>query len=298
MSGRPSEGRRLRHLLAQPEIIVAPGAINALSARLIERAGFNAVYMTGAGTALALGMPDVGLVTMSEMLATAASITSAVGIPVIADADTGYGNAINVRRTVQEFERTGVAAVHLEDQVSPKKCGHLRGKRLIAKDEMVQKIRAACDARIDPDFVIIARCDALLVSGLEDAVDRGRAYARAGADVLFVESPRSVEEIQELAGSFDIPLLFNMGSSGRTPFLSAAEVQAFGYKMMLIPTFVTLAAIRAMEEVLAEIRRTGSVVSVRSRCATFEEYMELGGIKEIQELEARYGTPEELLTAI
>src|SRR5436305_9814965 len=189
---------RLRELLAGPDLIVAPGAYDALSARLIAQAGFSAIYMTGFGTAASvLEQPDVGLLTMSEMVSRAAAIAAVVGDrPVIADADTGYGNPINVRRTIREYERAGVAAIHIEDQVWPKKCGHMEGKQVIPKDEMVQKIRAAVDARQDPNFVIIARTDANAVHGLADALERGHAYREAGADVIFIEAPRSLEELR------------------------------------------------------------------------------------------------------
>src|SRR5438105_10796446 len=195
---------RLRELLAGPDMLVVPGAYDALSARLIAQAGFPAVYMTGFGTAASvLGQPDVGLLTMSEMVSRAAALAAVVGDrPLIADADTGYGNPINVRRTVREYERAGVAAIHIEDQVWPKKCGHMEGKQVIPVDEMVQKIRAAVDARQDPDFVIISRTDANAVYGLEDALRRGRAYREAGADVIFIEAPRSIEEVARSARAF------------------------------------------------------------------------------------------------
>src|ERR1700719_1626339 len=188
---------RLRDLLAGPDLIVAPGAYDALSARLIAQAGFPAVYMTGFGTAASvLGQPDVGLLTMSEMVGRASALASVIGdIPLIADADTGYGNPINVRRTIREYERAGVAGLHIEDQVWPKKCGHMEGKQVIPMDEMVQKVRAAVDARQDPDFVIIARTDANAVYGLDDAMRRGRAYREAGADIVFIEATRSITEL-------------------------------------------------------------------------------------------------------
>src|SRR5579871_1861342 len=229
---------RLRVLLAQPDLLVAPGAYDALSARLIAQAGFPAVYMTGFGTAASvLGQPDVGLLTMSEMVARAAALAAVVGgLPLIADADTGYGNPINVRRTVREYERAGVAAIHIEDQVWPKKCGHMEGKQVIPSDEMVQKIRAAVDARQDPDFVIIARTDANAVYGLEDALQRGRAYRDAGADVIFIEAPRSLEELQAIARTFEgVPLLYNWAESGKTPLLPLGDIHALGFKLVIFP---------------------------------------------------------------
>ncbi len=289
----------LRRLLQGPEVIVAPGAADPMTARLVERAGFPAVYMTGSGTSLArYGFPDVGLVTLTEMVENARTIARAVNVPVIADADTGYGNVLNVRRTVREYEAASVAAIHLEDQVFPKKCGHLAGKRVIPKAEMVQKVRAACEAREDPDFVIIARCDALAVAGLDEALDRGRAYAAAGADVVFIESPQTMEEIAAIGRAFDVPLLYNMSTSGKTPALSAEELGRLGYRIMILPNFTTLAAIKGIRDVLAEIKRTGSVATLGARCASFREFMDLAGLPEIQEAEIRYGLPEDARTSV
>jgi 2-methylisocitrate lyase-like PEP mutase family enzyme len=278
---------------------MAPGAFDPMAARLVQQAGFEAVYMTGGGTALSrIGMPDVGLITMTEMVQNAAAIAEAVSIPVIADADTGYGNPLNVRRTVREYERAGVAGIHIEDQVFPKKCGHLLGKRLIPQEEAVQKIRAAVDARHDDDFLIIARCDALLVHGLDEAIRRGEAYLKAGADMLFIESPRSMTEIEEIPRRLPGWHLFNMASSGRTPFLSIDDITRLGYRLMIFPNYATLAAIKAMREVLAEMKRTGSAAGIRDRCATFEEFFALGGLREVQELEQRFGLPEDARTGI
>src|SRR5260370_11110515 len=229
---------RLRTLLAGPDVLVAPGAYDALSARLIAQAGFQAVYMTGFGAgARSLGQPDVRLVTMSEMVSRASALAAVTGdLPLIADADTGYGNPVNVRRTIREYERAGVAGLHIEDQVWPKKCGHMEGKQVIHIDEMAQKVRAAVDARQDPDFVIIARTDANAVNGLEDALCRGRAYREAGADVIFIEAPRSVAELRAIKQAFpDVPLLFNWAESSKTPFLSLDEVQSLGFKLVLFP---------------------------------------------------------------
>ena len=290
---------KLRELLKRDEALMAPGAFDPMAAKLVERAGFEAVYMTGGGTALArVGMPDVGLITMTEMVQNAAAIAEAVSIPLIADADTGYGNQLNVRRTVREYERAGVAGIHLEDQIFPKKCGHLLGKRLIPIEEAVQKIRAAVDVRQDSDFLIIARCDALLVAGMEEAVRRGQAYLEAGADMLFIESPRSMEEIETIPRRLKGMHLFNMASSGKTPFLSVKDVTRLGFKLMILPNFATLAAIKAMREVLAVMKASGSAAGVLDRCATFQEFFDLGGLSEVQELEARFGLPDEARTSI
>jgi len=290
---------KLRELLKRDEALMAAGAFDPMAAKLVERAGFEAVYMTGGGTALArVGMADVGLITMTEMVQNAAAIAEAVKIPLIADADTGYGNQLNVRRTVREYERAGVAGIHLEDQIFPKKCGHLLGKRLIPIEEAVQKIRAAVDVRQDPDFLIIARCDALMVAGMEEAVRRGQAYLEAGADMLFIESPRTMEEIAAIPQRLKGMHLFNMASSGKTPFLSIKDVTRLGFKLMILPNFATLAAIKAMREVLAEIKATGSAAGVLDRCASFQEFFELGGLSEVQELEARFGLPDDPRTSI
>jgi len=290
---------RLRELLRRERALMAPGAFDPMAARLVQQADFEAVYMTGGGTAPSrIGMPDVGLITMTEMVQNAAAIAEAVSIPVIADADTGYGNPLNVRRTVREYERAGVAGIHIEDQVFPKKCGHLLGKRLIPEEEAVQKIRAAVDARHDDDFLIIARCDALLVHGLDEAIRRGEAYLKAGADMLFIESPRSMAEIEEIPRRLPGWHLFNMASSGRTPFLSIDDITRLGYRLMIFPNYATLAAIKAMREVLAEMKQTGSAAGIRDRCATFEEFFALGGLREVQELEQRFGLPEDARTGI
>ncbi len=283
---------RLRELLAGPGLIVAPGAYDALSARLIAQAGFSVVYMTGFGTAASvLGQPDVGLLTMSEMVSRAAALAAVVGdLPLIADADTGYGNPINVRRTIHEYERAGVAGLHIEDQVWPKKCGHLEGKQVIPMDEMVQKIRAAIDARQDPDFVIIARTDANAVYGLEDAIQRGQAYREAGADVIFIEAPRSIEELSTIAQAFPgMPLLFNWAESGKTPALSLDEIRTLGYKLVLFPVSMLFTATRAMLDLLEVFKQGQTSAPFAKRMMTFSQFTDQVGLPEIQALESRYG---------
>jgi 2,3-dimethylmalate lyase len=283
---------RLRELLAGPGLIVAPGAYDALSARLIAQAGFSVVYMTGFGTAASiLGQPDVGLLTMSEMVSRAAALAAVVGdLPLIADADTGYGNPINVRRTIREYERAGVAGLHIEDQVWPKKCGHMEGKQVIPMDEMVQKIRAAIDARKDPDFVIIARTDANAVYGLEDAIQRGLAYREAGADVIFIEAPRSIEELRTIAQAFPgIPLLFNWAESGKTPALSLDEISTLGYKLVLFPVSMLFAATHAMLGLLEVFKQGQTSTPFAERMVTFSQFTDQVGLPEIQALEDRYG---------
>jgi len=283
---------RLRELLVQRDLLVAPGAYDALSARLIAQAGFPAVYMTGFGTAASvLGQPDVGLLTMSEMVSRAAALAAVVGDrPLIADADTGYGNPINVRRTVREYERAGVAAIHIEDQVWPKKCGHMEGKQVIPVDEMVQKIRAAADARQDPDFVIIARTDANAVYGLEDALRRGRAYREAGADVIFIEAPRSIEELRAIAQAFpDVPLLYNWAESGKTPLLPLEEIHALGFKLVIFPVSMLFAATQALIDLLEALKQGQTSLAFAERMVTFSQFTDQIGLPEIQALERRYG---------
>lgn len=283
---------RLRELLAQPDLLVAPGAYDALSARLIAQAGFPAVYMTGFGTAASvLGQPDVGLLTMSEMVSRAAALAAVVGErPLIADADTGYGNPINVRRTVHEYERAGVAAIHIEDQVWPKKCGHMEGKQVIPLDEMVQKIRAAVDARQDPDFVIIARTDANAVYGLEDALHRGQAYREAGADVIFIEAPRSMEELRAIAQTFpDVPLLYNWAESGKTPLLSLEEIHALGFKLVIFPVSLLFAATQTLLSLLEVLKQGQTPTGFAERTISFAQFTEQVGLPDIQSLERRYG---------
>ena len=283
---------RLRELLVQRDLLVAPGAYDALSARLIAQAGFPAVYMTGFGTAASvLGQPDVGLLTMSEMVSRAAALAAVVGDrPLIADADTGYGNPINVRRTVREYEQAGVAAIHIEDQVWPKKCGHMEGKQVIPVDEMVQKIRAAVDARQDPDFVIIARTDANAVYGLEDALRRGRAYRDAGADVIFIEAPRSIEELRAIAQAFpDVPLLYNWAESGKTPLLPLEEIHALGFKLVIFPVSMLFAATQALLDLLEALKQGQTSLAFAERMVTFSQFTDQIGLPEIQALERRYG---------
>ena len=286
---------RFRALLEKPGCLIAPGVADALGARLVALEGFEAVYMTGFGTSLTrLGAPDVGLLTATEMTDNAARIVDASGLPVIADADTGYGNPINMRRTIRDYERAGVAGVHVEDQVWPKRCGHLAGKRVIPAAEMVAKIRAACDVRSDPDFTIIARCDAIAVEGLEAALERGERYREAGADMLFIEAPVGREAVERVAKHFKgVPLLYNMAASGKTPDLPADDLGRLGFKLAIYPNWIILAAIPAMQAMLRHLKKGGGISDMRGRAATFKEFTEIAGLPEIQELEARYGVPED-----
>ena len=283
---------RLRELLASEEMLVVPGAYDALSARLIAQAGFPAVYMTGFGTAASvLGQPDVGLLTMSEMVSRVAALADVTGdIPLIADADTGYGNPINVRRTVREYERAGVAALHIEDQIWPKKCGHMERKQVIPMDEMAQKVRAAVDARQDPDLVIIVRTDANAVYGLEDALKRGQAYYEAGADMLFIEAPRSIEELRAIKQTFpDVPLLFNWADGGKTPMLPLDEIRALGFKLVIFPVSTLFAATHAMLSLLGELKQGKTPTAFHEQMVNFSQFTDLIGLPAINALERQYG---------
>lgn len=296
LTRRDDGPRRLRELLAGPEVVLAPGAYDCLSARLIEAAGFQAVYMTGFGTAASyLGRPDVGLLGMSEMVDQARRIVDAVHVPVIADADTGYGNPINVIRTVQAYERAGVAGIHIEDQLAPKRCGHMDGKQLIPGADMTDKIRAAVAARSSPDFVIIARTDARAVEGIESAVKRADLYRHAGADILFIEAPETEPEIETIAGSFPgVPLLFNWAEGGKTPPVTLARLRELGFRIVIFPITTILVAARAVGDALTLIKQEGTPQTAMSRMVPFGEFIKFLGVPEIRELEQRFGARRDL----
>ena len=286
---RASPGRVLRDHLRGPEILIAPGAHNAFTARIIEQAGFQAVYLTGSGASMdLLGMPDLGFLTMTEMVSHARNIVQATRLPVIADADTGYGNALNVVRTIREYEKAGVAGVHIEDQVAPKRCGHFAGKEVISREEMVGKIEAALDARNDPDFLIIARTDARAVLGLTEAVERGRAYRKAGADMIFVDAPESEEELRVIARSIPAPLMANLSEGGKTPLLSARELQDMGYRLVIYPRSAAGAAAKAIQELMAVLKKEGTTKSFLDRMVSFEGRNRITGLAHYQELEKKY----------
>jgi 2-methylisocitrate lyase-like PEP mutase family enzyme len=257
---------------------------------LVEEAGFSAVYMTGFGSAASrLGRPDVGLMTLLEMVDNARRIAAAVDIPVIADADTGYGNPINVIRTVQEYEAAGVSAIHIEDQVMPKRCGHLEGKQLVPAREMAAKVKAAVAARRSSEFLVIARTDARAAEGLDGALERARRYRDAGADVLFVEAPQSVAEIETIAGALaDVPLLFNYAEGGKTPPVTHEFLRNLGFSVVIFPISTLLAATAAIRSALSEIKAKGSPIDVLPSLLPFEEFLEFIGISEIRELERRF----------
>jgi len=247
---------QLRELLRTDHLLAAPGAYDCITARLVEQAGFSVVYMTGAGTAATLGYPDYGLVTMSEMADNAGRLAMAVRIPVIADADTGYGNELNVVRTVREFERRGVAGIHIEDQGFPKKCGHLENKTVVSLEEYTAKIRAAAAARREPEFLIIARTDARAVLGFDEAIRRANAALDAGADMAFVEAPQSREEAAAVPRLVNGPCLLNVVWRGKTPDIPLDEAEAMGYRLAILPAMLFTAVIGACDGTLAELRRT------------------------------------------
>ena len=249
----------LRRLLASDGLITAPGAYDGLTARLVEAAGFPAVYMTGAGASASRGYPDYGLLTLNEMVETAGVMSRSVSAPLIADADTGYGNELNVTRTVREYEGRGVAAIHLEDQVSPKRCGHLSGKEVVSRDEYLSKVRAAVAARRDPDFVLIARTDARAVLGFEEALARANAALDAGADVAFVEAVETVEELAAVPREVRGPCLINVVPGGRTPAISASEAQRLGYRIAIHPGLSLLAVVAGVEAALEDLRSAADV---------------------------------------
>ncbi len=281
---------RLRELLAAPGIVPAPGAYDCLSAAVIERAGFPVVYMTGAGTSISrTGYPDIGLTTMSEMVANAAAIARTVSVPVIADADTGYGDVLQVQRTIREYERAGVAGVHIEDQESPKRCGHLDDKRVVPREEMVRKLHAALDAREDDDFTIIARCDALAVTGWDDALRRCEAYVEAGADVLFLEALQTREQAMDVTGRFDVPVLYNFVETGKSPLLPVSELESLGFKLVIFPISAMLAALRTMTDLMRELRATGTTAHlVADGMVSIQECFDTVGLSDMLALDASY----------
>ncbi|MBI2369252.1 MAG: isocitrate lyase/PEP mutase family protein [Deltaproteobacteria bacterium] len=285
-------GATLRERLHQPGILVVPGAYDALTARLVEEAGFPAVYATGAGIANSqFALADVGLVSFGEMLQQVARITAAVSIPVIVDADTGYGDTPNVTRTVKELARLGVAAIQLEDQAEPKRCGHFAGKRVVSPAEMVGRLRAALDARPGPDPLIIARTDARAELGLEEALARARTYAEAGAEVTFVEAPRSREELTRIPRELPVPQLVNMVEGGLTPLLPARELETMGYRILLHANAALRASVKAVQRVLAVLAAQGTTAGCLSDLITMEERNRITRLAELEVLADKYRAP-------
>jgi 2-methylisocitrate lyase-like PEP mutase family enzyme len=280
---------RLKERLQRRDALIVPGAPNALTARLIEDIGFEAAYVTGAGvTNMFLGAPDIGLITLSELADHVAAMRDAVAIPLIVDADTGFGNAINVGRTVRMLERSGANAIQLEDQDFPKRCGHFSGKSVIPSHEMVQKVRAAVDARHDADTLIVARTDAIALHGLEDALDRARAYVEAGADVTFVEAPRTVADMARIPQEVGVPQIANLVVGGLTPMLGTGELARMGFAMALYANTALQAALLAMQEVLSHLRSTGSLDDMQNRLASFSERQRVVAKPLFDALEKKY----------
>jgi 2-methylisocitrate lyase-like PEP mutase family enzyme len=274
---------------AKGRALVLPGAFDALSARLIEAAGFGAIYVTGAGFANSgLGVPDIGLATATEMRDHVARIADVVDIPLVVDADTGYGNAINMGRTVRQFERAGASALQIEDQIFPKRCGHFEGKEVIPAKEMVQKVHAAVDARRSEDLLIIARTDARAVSTLEEALERAVQYQEAGADILFVEAPTSVEEMRTIGSRLSGPLLANMVEGGKTPVLSAEELAGLGFSIVLFANATLRVAHRAVSGLLSDLAQTGTTEAWVDRMAGWDERQQAVGKDHFDALERKY----------
>jgi 2-methylisocitrate lyase-like PEP mutase family enzyme len=281
--------RELRRLVEAKNGLVVPGAYDAVSAKLVERAGFPAVYMTGYGTSASrLGLPDLGFAGLAEMVDHARNLAGAVSIPLIADADTGYGNALSVRRTVALYEAAGVAALHIEDQVAPKRCGHLSGHEVVPLGEFAGKIRAAVEARTDPDLLVIARTDAISAVGFDEALRRGEAAAKAGADVLFIEAPRDEAQVERVAREFSTPLLYNYAPGGRSPLLPFARLRALGYAIILLPVDTLFVAARAVADFLGEVRARDDVRALADRYFPFREFNALMGVDAALALAERY----------
>lgn len=281
--------------IKEGEAVVVPGVYDALSAKIAEQVGFDAVFQSGYSVAASmLGMPDYGLLNANEVIEQARRIASSVSIPLIVDIDTGYGNALNVRRVVKELERAGAKGIFLEDQVWPKRCGHMQGKQVIAVEEYMQKLYAALDARSSKEFIVVARTDALEPLGLDEAIDRANRYAKAGADIVFVEAPRSVEEMRRICREVNAPLVANMIEGGRTPLLSINELKSLGYRFILFPLTAVLSAAYAIKEILSLLKADGLVAmingndNIERRMLIFDEFNKLIGLDHLKSIEARY----------
>jgi methylisocitrate lyase len=292
-----SKGKTLRSLLQRPGLIIAPGVYDALSARICEMVGFEAVSHSGYGTAaVTLGRPDIGLLDMTEMVRQVGSVAKAVEIPVLGDADTGFGNAVNVFRTVQEYIRAGAAGLFIEDQVQPKRCGHMRGKQVISTAEMLGKLRAAMDARdeLDPSFVIMCRTDAIAVNGFEDALDRAKAAADLGVDMIFVEALETREQMARVGREIPRPLMLNFIEGGRTPLITYAEAEALGFKYIALAITALSAAAKGMYDVMRRVREEGASNAYLDRLFTFQEFAQVVRLDRFRQMEDRY-LPSEVL---
>jgi 2-methylisocitrate lyase-like PEP mutase family enzyme len=283
----------LRARLNQPGLVVAPGVFDMVSLRLADTFGFDALYMTGYGTVAShMGLPDAGLATYSDMVGRVTAMAGMARAPLIADADTGYGGLLNMRHTIRGYEAAGAAAIQLEDQEFPKKCGHTPGRRVIPMEDMVRKIRVAADSRESKDFLIIARTDARTSLGLDEALRRAEAYAKAGADILFVESPESEEEMRRIGQRFDVPLVANMVERGRTPVLSQAELESIGYKIAIFPVTALLASVQAMTSVYQQFKQHGSSAGGQTPLYDFADLTTLMGFEDVWAFEKRYAETE------
>ncbi|PRZ42810.1 2-methylisocitrate lyase-like PEP mutase family enzyme [Antricoccus suffuscus] len=289
LNPQPPARRKLREALARG-MVIAPGAYDALSARMIDDAGFDACYLTGFGTtASLLGRPDIGLVSQSEMASTVRRVAAAIDVPVIADADTGYGNTLNVVRTVHEYEQAGASAIQLEDQVFPKRCGHMDGKEVVDLGEAVSKIRAAVAARTDPDFQVIARTDIAAIEGVDAAIDRAKAFADAGADVLFVEAPPTRADIEKVANSLsDHTLLFNWVEGGKTEGIDIDVIRDLGFRLVIFPISTLLAATHALRDLLTTLKSTSSTDAARARMDSFDDVVQIVGLDEVRQIEESF----------
>jgi PEP phosphonomutase and related enzymes len=286
---KESCNRRLREILSERKAVLLPGAANALAARVIEDIGFKAIYVTGAGvTNTFLGVPDIGLISITELASHVSAMRDVVSLPLIVDADTGFGNPINVARTIQVLERSGANAIQLEDQDFPKRCGHFSGKSIIGRAEMVQKIHAAVDARSDADLVIIARTDAIASSGFEDAMERAATYIEAGADMTFIEAPRTQEQITEISKRLAVPQLINIVAGGLTPMIGFDALEKMGFAMILYANAALQASIAGMQKVLGHLKERGSLDGISDELASFEERQRLVGKPRFDDLEIKY----------
>jgi methylisocitrate lyase len=286
-----------RKMLSEPGIIVMPGAYDALSAKIIEMVGFKAIIHTGYGTAASLlGMPDIGLVSFGEMVSRVASIARAVKIPVIGDADTGYGNPINAYRTIKEYIWAGAAGLFIEDQVWPKRCGHMFGKLIVDKEEMVGKVAAASDARKeeDPDFVVGARTDAIAVAGIDEAIERAEEYRKAGADFIFIEAFENVDQMKRAVKEVKAPLMLNLIEGGRTPLVSVKEAEELGFKIVIFPLTALYSAAKAMIDTLTILKEKGTALEYLDKLVTFPEFAKIVEIQKFREMEEKY-LPEKML---
>ena len=289
MTEKTRKTTRLRKLLAEPGIIAMPCSYDSLTAKLIEKTGYSVVGVTGAGVCAAvLGVPDVGLMTMTEVLNQTKNIVNATSLPVICDCDNGYGGPVNVMRTVREFEEAGVAGFWIEDQIFPKRCGHFEGKKIVSREEMITKIEAAVETRTDPDLVIIARTDAKAVFGLDEAISRARDYVKAGADMIFVEAPRSKDELRKIASSIEAPQMVNLVEGGKTPLVTIKELKEMGFKIASFSGSSQKIAIKAIQEFLADFHETGDIRLYLDDMVSLEERSQLLGLDDFYEFERQF----------